>query len=119
MMFFDSYAIIEIINLNKNYLEFSDEIIISNSLNLAEVYYALLKTTNQKTADYFLEKLDIKLLEITKEISIEAAKFRFNNKKKKISFADAIGYVTALKLNMKFLTGDKEFRDFENVEFVK
>ena len=119
MMFFDSYAIIEIINLNEKYLDFADEIIITNSLNLAEVYYALLKITNKKTADYFLEKLDIKLIEITKEISIDAAKFRFDNRKKKISFADAIGYITALNLNIKFLTGDKEFKDFENVEFVK
>lgn len=119
MMFFDSYAIIEIINLNQKYLKFADEVIVTNSLNLAEVYYALLKTSNKKTADYLISKFDFRLIDITKELSLEAAKFRFDNRKKKISFADAIGYVTALKLGMKFLTGDKEFESLENVEFVK
>ena len=32
---------------------------------------------------------------------------------------DCIGYIIAKRLGMKFLTGDKEFEGFENVEFVK
>ena len=32
---------------------------------------------------------------------------------------DCIGYIMAKKLNIKFLTGDKEFENFLNVEFVK
>lgn len=119
MIFFDSYAIIEIINLNERYLKFKDFQIITNDLNLAEVYYYLLKNYNKKTADYWISVLDIKLIEISKEISLKAAEFRFIHNRKKISFADSIGYITALKSGMKFLTGDKEFENFENVEFVK
>ena len=41
------------------------------------------------------------------------------SKNKQLSIPDAIGYIIAKKLNIKFLTGDERFRNFENVEFVK
>jgi predicted nucleic acid-binding protein len=46
-------------------------------------------------------------------------KFRKKNKKRNLSYADCIGYIYALKNNLIFLTGDKEFEDLKNVEFVK
>jgi len=46
-------------------------------------------------------------------------KFKIENLKKRFSFADCIGYITALKLNAKFITGDYAFKGFENVEFVR
>jgi len=36
-----------------------------------------------------------------------------------ISYADAVGYSLALEMGIKFLTGDKEFRDLDNVEYVR
>lgn len=36
-----------------------------------------------------------------------------------ISYADALGYSIALELDIKFLTGDREFKDLGNVEYVK
>ena len=38
---------------------------------------------------------------------------------RKLSIPDAIGYTVARRLNIKFLTGDKDFEGMENVEFVK
>ncbi len=32
---------------------------------------------------------------------------------------DCIGYIFAKQLGIKFLTGDKEFENLDNVEFVK
>jgi hypothetical protein len=32
---------------------------------------------------------------------------------------DALGYSYSRKLGIKFLTGDKEFSEMENVEYVK
>ena len=32
---------------------------------------------------------------------------------------DCIGYMTAKRLGVKFLTGDREFEGMDNVEFVK
>ena len=34
-----------------------------------------------------------------------------------LSYADAIGYTTALDLGARFLTGDRAFRRMSNVEF--
>ena len=47
----------------------------------------------------------------------ETAKLKILNRK--LSMADCIGYCTAIRHGMYFLTGDKEFEDMEHVEFVK
>ena len=39
--------------------------------------------------------------------------------KKALSYADCINYSIAEKMNLKLLTGDEDFRDLKNVEFVK
>ena len=117
--FFDSYAIIELINQNENYVKFSDEPIITNSLNLVEVHYHFLKEHNKQTADFWIKQLNFELLDITKDIAIKGSSFKFENRKKKLSYADCIGYVTAMEYNLKFLTGDNQFDNLENVEFVK
>ena len=117
--FFDSYAIIEIVSGNPNYSKLKEEIFITTTLNLSEVYYALLRQTNEYLANETLKKLNLQFIEITQEISIDAAKFRFKNKNLKLSYADCIGYIIALKNNMKFLTGDNKFKEMESVEFVK
>ena len=49
----------------------------------------------------------------------EAMKLKLKFKDKKLSYVDCIGYVFALELGLKFLTGDNEFKDLVNVEFVK
>ena len=116
--FFDSYAIIEIIKGNPDYSYFKDSQIITNALNLAEVYYFLLKETNEKKAKEELRKYNFEFINITPKISIESTRFRYAHKKLKFSYADCIGYITALNYNLKFLTGDKAFKSFENVEFV-
>ena len=107
MIFFDSYAILEIVKGNPNYLRFG------------EVFYSLLKEVNAKTAKDVINKLNIDFLNIAEDIAIDSAIFRYKNKRKKLSYADCIGYITALRNNMRFLTGDKEFKGMKNVEFVK
>jgi predicted nucleic acid-binding protein len=39
--------------------------------------------------------------------------------KKNLSYVDALGYIIAGKLGIKFLTGDNAFGGMENVEYVK
>ena len=39
--------------------------------------------------------------------------------KKKLSTPDSFGYITAQKYGLKFLTGDKQFKGMNGVEFVK
>ena len=45
--------------------------------------------------------------------------FRLLNKKRKLSYVDCLGYILAGMNGAKFLTGDNQFKDLQNVEFVK
>ena len=117
--FFDTYAIIELIRENKNYGFVKDKIIITSSMNLAELYYSILLEKNEETAKRILSLLNLEILEITSDISIEAASFRFKNKRLKLSYIDCVGYILAKENNLLFLTGDKGFENMPNVEFVK
>ena len=118
MYFFDSYALIEIIKGNKNYEEYETTTPTCTILNLFELRQYLLKEFNKQTADYWIKKFNYFILELTKEDIIKASDFRFKHKARKFSTIDCIGYVLAKKHNLKFLTGDKQFKNFENVEFV-
>ena len=46
-------------------------------------------------------------------------KKQHKNIKKRLSFADCIGYAAARKFGVKFVTGDYMFKGLEGVEFVK
>jgi predicted nucleic acid-binding protein len=118
MMFFDSYAIIEIIKGNENYDRYKEEIILTNTLNLAEIFYSLLREMDKVVAQRIIKQLNFEFIEISDDIALDSALLGFENKSKNLSYADCIGYVTALKNNFKFITGDKEFKDMDNVEFV-
>lgn len=92
---------------------------ITTKLNLMELHYALLRTENKKTADEKYDAYRGFVIEITDEIIKESNEFRLANKKRDLSYVDCVGYVLAKKHQVKFLTGDKQFEDMENVEFVK
>ncbi|MBI2671033.1 PIN domain-containing protein [Candidatus Woesearchaeota archaeon] len=115
---FDTYAIIEIIKINKNYERFKDEVLLTSILNFGELYYYFLKE-NRDIPNLIVEKIKKLLLTIDLEDITEAMKFRYIHREKKFSFVDSVGYIIALRRGMIFVTGDKEFKDMKNVEFVK
>ncbi len=115
--FFDSSVILEIIGKNESFSKFQGALLLTNTLNLSEVHNVLLRAHNEQTADYWATHLNFYFLQITPEIAIEASKFKHKNKKENLSYADCIGYITSLKNNLKFLTGDKKFLSKPNVEF--
>lgn len=119
MIFFDSYAILEFIRGNPSYKKYGEYSLVLNTLNLAEVLYSLFKLEGIKKSKEILNTLNFEFVEISEEIAIEATEYRFKNRRKKLSYADCIGYITAKKLGFKFLTGDKGFKGMKNVEFVK
>jgi predicted nucleic acid-binding protein len=116
--FFDSYAIIEMIRGNPDYTPYSECRMATTALNLIEVHYILLREHGQETADAFLKALTQTALPFEQFIP-QANTMRFQLKKRNVSAADCIGYIVAASFGIKFLTGDKEFEHFENVEFVK
>jgi len=117
--FFDSYSIIELIRGNPNYEFVKEKIVITGVMNLAEVYYSLLLENQKETADSIIKKINFQFLDSNPEIVIESAFLRYRLKKLELSYVDCLGYVLALRNNLLFLTGDKEFENLENVEFVK
>jgi len=117
--FFDSYAIIEIISGNENYKKYTNSIILTTRLNLFEVFYVLLRDFGEKKANLFLDEYYEFIVTFGKETIKKAAEFRLQHKKRDLSMTDCIGYILAKEWSIKFLTGDKEFKDMDNVEFIK
>ena len=119
MYFFDTYALIEMSLENPNYRRFADFTLVITPLNFGEFYAYLIRTYGKETATEKLGALSFKVLELKKEIMIEATEFKLAGNKKKFSWADCVGYVSAQQRGLKFLTGDSEFKNLPNVEFVK
>ncbi|MEK6860266.1 MAG: PIN domain-containing protein [Nanoarchaeota archaeon] len=118
--FFDSYAFFEIIHGNKNYEKYTKDIaIITTRLNLMELHYGLLLTLGKEKADEYYDYYVKFTVEISNDIIKLANYFKKVMKTRNVSYIDSIGYVLAKSKNVKFLTGDKEFKDLDNVEFVK
>jgi len=118
-VFYDTYAIMSLIEGNENYNKYKNNIIITSILNLAELYNIFLRSHGKQTADYWARKLNFNFIGLDKDSIIKAVEFRFIHRKEDLSLADCVGYILALKNNMKFLTGDSKFKDMKNVDFVK
>jgi len=119
-LFYDTYALYEIAKGSEVYKEYAQGYeIITTKMNLYELYYTLLKESNKELAERFFNELNGDCADIKDEDIKLAAKFRFKEIKKGLSYIDCLGYVVAKSLGVKFLTGDKEFKGMENVEFVK
>ena len=115
---YDTYALIEILNKNPNYEKYIDQDIIINDFIFAEFCYQLIIAKIENKEEY-LDEVEQAIIEPSPQIMKKAMDFRYKHKKKKMSMTDCISYFQAKELGIKFLTGDKEFENFENVEFVK
>ncbi len=118
-LFFDSYAIIEIVKGNPNYQKFSNTKIAITKLNLFEIYYSMLRDYDKNKAEKVLTDYLKFVVDFDENVIKEASKFRLDNKSKGLSMTDCIGYILAKKYGIKFLTGDEKFKDMENVEYIK
>ncbi len=117
--FFDSYALVELLEANPSYETYKTKNITCSRLNLFETYYAILKKVGQEAADGFLNRFDGTIADIGNDVIRSAALFRWKYRERRISMTDAIGFTIAAKLGMPFLTGDRQFEDLPNVEFVR
>ena len=118
-LFFDTYALIEIFNGNKNYERYKKVGAVTSYFHLYELYYNLKKDHEEKIFyDFFLFLTGL-CVNLNFGWIKEAVEFKIKYKKNDLSYADCIGYIIAKNIGVKFLTGDKEFEDMENVEFVK
>lgn len=116
---FDTYALLEIIDGNKNYEGYTRSKIIITEFILAELRFNLIRKSGKEFALRWIDKLAKFVVPTDKTVINEAMEYRFNNLRKDLSMTDCIGYFLAKSLGIKFLTGDKEFKNLQNVEFVK
>jgi len=117
--FFDSYALMEIYKGNSNYEEYKKKKIVTSYIHVYETYYNLLKFESEENIEDYFNKLKSFCISLKFDWIKTATKFRHINKKKDLSYADCLGYTISKELNIKFLTGDNQFKDISNVEFVK
>ena len=117
--FLDTYTLIEIAEGNLNFGKYLDTDAVTLKDNLAELYYFLLKKYDDKTADFFLDKFSRISIEYPVSIIAKAMAFRYKHLKTKFSYIDCLGYIYALDNGRIFLTGDRAFKDMENVEIVR
>lgn len=117
--FFDSYAIIEIIKKNPNFIPYMEEDIALSLFNLAEIYWSSLLDYEKEEADKIYSQFRENVVEIDDETLREAIQFRKEHKKQDLLYTDCIGYIYAKRNNLKFLTGDSKFEHLPFVEFVK
>ena len=117
-LLFDTYALFEIIDKNPKYAKYLEKNAVINEFIFAELCYNLTKD-NAENIDEILNELKFAIVHAKPEWIKEAMQFRVKWKDRNVSMADCISYVMSKKLDIKFLTGDKEFEGMENVEFVK
>ncbi len=119
--FFDTYALFEIFFGNENYSKYLDSEVVTTRLNLMEIYYHLLRDYGEEVAEKYYDETIGYSIEFTDNNIKDAMKFRLKMKKKKkaLSYVDALGYIIAKRMSIRFLTGDAAFEDVANVEYVK
>src|SRR3989344_602980 len=99
---YDTYALIEILNKNPNYLKYVNEEIIINDFIFAEFCYQLIKD-NEKEIEEILKEVEPAIVKLNPVIIKKAMKFRHQNKKQKLSMTDCISYFQSKELEIKFL----------------
>ena|SRR3989338_11044389 len=116
---FDTYALLEVIAGNPSYTKYLNSEIVINDFIFAELCYKIIRESGIEKANFYVDKYAPFMKELDAKTIKEAMLFRVQYKKKNLSPADCISYIMALRLNLKFLTGDMQFENMENVEFVK
>ncbi len=114
----DTYALIEIHNGNPRFAGLLNEEAIITDITMAEFYAHIYRKYDLKTADYWHRKLSFLCKPVSRDTMVKAVRFRIDNKKQDLSFFDCVGYIFAVENGMKFVTGDKEFQQMANVEFL-
>ncbi len=114
----DTYALVEIYDGNPAFAGLLNEKVIITDITMAEFYADIYRKDNIQTADYWHRKLSTLCRPVSREILLKAVKFRLDHKKENLSFFDCVGYLFAVENKMTFVTGDKEFKEKPNVQFM-
>lgn len=117
--FFDTYALVEIVKGNPAYGKYAEAKAHTSLFNLYELYVQVLKGYGEEVAKKEFDNFKRILIEAEDIHIFLAAAFKTRDKKTHFSYTDALGYAIAEMEGLKFVTGDNEFRNLPNVQFVR
>ena len=80
MHFFDTYALVELVEGNPSYAKYTGEPIYTSVFNLYEFFYSVLSEFGEKKARKETRGLNANLVEFGVEDIADASKFRFRNR---------------------------------------
>jgi hypothetical protein len=121
-LFADSYALIEILKGNEQYRPYRTESLVTTEFNICEVAFAVCRDYPEKAVQVMALVQSMVTLQPTTDedyCSGAAMKKTASGSAKKLSIIDCVGYSVACRLDIPFLTGDREFADIDRVEFVR
>ena len=117
----DTYALVEILKGSPAYERCAREELVTSEFNLLELAYALTRDYGREKAAEILGMVRafITIVQASDEYYVEASTLRIKlkNQGRNLSLIDALGYVLARRLGIPFLTGDREFKGLNGVEF--
>jgi predicted nucleic acid-binding protein len=116
--FFDTCAMVALIDGSPAYRKFKEVRVATSFVNLIELYYVLLRTTDAAFAKGMYKAFSECLVEIDDNDVFKGMDLKLKQKRRDFSYVDALGYAVARSCNLKFLTSDTQFKDLPNVEFV-
>jgi len=118
----DSYAVItylekqagyeQVANVFRECVEKDREVFLC-IVNWGEVIYHALRTGGEQKAqraEGAMAALPIELLDVNKELTLQAAQLKASHK---MSYADCFAAAAAMKKKCELVTGDKEFKQVE------
>ncbi len=100
------------------YRKFSEARVATSFFNLVELYYVLLRKTDAAFARAMYKSFSECLVKVDDQDVFDGMKFKLEQKRRELSYVDALGYAVAQSCRLKFLTGDAQFKNLEGVEFV-
>ncbi len=116
--FFDSYAIIELLDKNPSFKKYEEFPLVTSVLNKIEVASWALLEYGDEFSDIVVNSLSY-VVGISDDVVKDAVRMKRGENRRNLSYADCVGYCFARRNNLLFLTGDKQFKDLPGVEFVK
>ena len=119
MFYLDTYALAEIGDGNPKFMEFLNKEFVITDLTLGEYYSVVYRDGREDKAIYWHSRLASLCKPVSRNILVNALKYWIDNKKDNLSIFDCVGYIFALENNLRFVTGDKEFKNKEGVLFIQ
>jgi len=118
--FYDSYALISYLEDAEGYRGFELSEGVTTLINLMEVHYFLRRNgRGEPGIREVISNLLPLCIGFSEDDCYEAVRFRYANKRKRLSYINCLGYVLAKREGLEFVTGDREFERMKNVRFVR